>query len=253
MKTSEITAPPTLLIDAGSSRLKWAYWKDGAIERATAINYESDVGVTVSRIPKYATVADVLVASVADDSRTKMLTGALRSRFGGSISLAETTKSCCGVTNGYLDATQLGVDRWLAIVAAWRLYREHLVVVDCGTAVTLDLVDKAGHHQGGQIIPGIQLMARSLFEGTRLSESGLDQSDHLGRSTSQCIGAGSHAAVAGMIDRLVRTVQNTTDPVRVVMTGGDATRLAPLLGSAVEIRPALVLEGLAHWGGLIVS
>ncbi len=243
--------PSTLLIDAGSSRLKWAYWTDGVIGPVTAVEYDPDVGGTVSRIPEGATEVDVLVASVVDECKSRALVEALSSRFGGSIRSAESTTSCCGVTNGYLEAGQLGVDRWLAIVAAWQRYREPLVVVDCGTAVTLDLVDQAGHHQGGQIIPGIQLMVRSLSDGTRLRAGEAWPGPYLGRSTSECIGAGSHAAVAGVVDRLAGTRQQADRPApRVVMTGGDAERVAPLVVVAVDVRPALVLEGLALWGGL---
>ena len=100
-------------------------------------------------------------------------------------------------------------------------------------------------------MPGIPLMARGLIEGTRLRVDIPPESGIWGRDTPECISAGIHGAVAALVERMVRAATGENgSPPSVVLTGGDADLVAPLLGMPVELRPGLVLEGLALWGGL---
>ena len=247
-----MTSPAVLLIDAGSSRLKWAWWREGRLKDAASLSHHGDAVAAVAMMAEGNGVDRVLLASVLDDAAENRLTGAIVQRFGIQVELARPAAECCGVRNGYLKPEQLGVDRWLALIAAHRPGLRTLVV-DCGTAVTLDAVDEAGNHLGGQILPGLAAMGRALQTSTRLDVESAESAGLFGRDTAACIGAGIHHAIAALIDRVAGTMNVNEEPPRVIMTGGDAGRIARLLGSKAEIRPLLVLEGLASYAGLALD
>lgn len=243
-----------LLIDAGSSRIKWAYWQGEKMAPMSALPHSAGVASVIEAIPKTDGLTQVLLSTVLDEAETEALSASIQSAFGVAPTLANSTRTSCGVVNAYEDVTQLGVDRWLAILAGWNRYHRPLVIVDCGTAVTLDAVDGAGHHLGGYILPSVRLMAESLVSGTRLRKPSDAVTTDLGRSTSECIAAGTRMAIVALIDGVVeKYALDNENHAAVLMTGGDADKIAPLLRSRVEVRPDLVLEGLAYWGGLITD
>jgi type III pantothenate kinase len=146
----------------------------------------------------------------------------------------------------------MGVDRWVAMVGAWNAWHRALVVVDAGTAVTIDAVDDDGQHLGGQIIPGVGLMASAL--GTATSDipvfdladrSSVRDIEIFGDSTEAGVANGVFNAVTGAVERAISVLRSSAhDPVT-VLTGGDASAMLQALAEAPEYRPNLVLEGLA--------
>jgi type III pantothenate kinase len=149
-----------------------------------------------------------------------------------------------GVRCGYMDAGQLGVDRWLITVAAWQRCRRPLVVVSAGTALTVDMVDGGGRHLGGYILPGLRLMASSLGVstwGVRV-ESRDKASLAPGRSTVEAV---SHGALTGAIG-VIRQALAVSGARVLYLTGGDASVLVPWLEADTETwqAPDMVMEGL---------
>jgi type III pantothenate kinase len=150
----------------------------------------------------------------------------------------------------------MGVDRWVAMVGAWAEVEAACLVVDAGTAITIDAIDAAGQHLGGQIIPGVATMAGALTEATSdipavRPAPGRGDADlaMFGRNTAAAVREGAQNAVAGAVDRAIRTLQsNAYEPV-VVLTGGDASRILNALCETPLHRPHLVLQGLAHMLG----
>lgn len=240
---------PSLLVDAGSSRLKWAWWSGGVLHPGDARVHNESLADPVAAIP-HRLVGRVVVASVLAAPMRSTLIKSLKERFGVEPEAAETTTSCCGVVNGYRDPRQLGVDRWLAMIAVCNQRSRDSVVVDCGTAVTIDVVDSEGRHLGGQIIPGFSAMTSSLMRTTRLESLGAQTPGLLGHSTAGCVAAGIGHAVASAIERVADAVAvDTSGGADVIMTGGDAMLVSPLVRRPTEVRPHLVLEGLAMWAG----
>jgi type III pantothenate kinase len=141
---------------------------------------------------------------------------------------------------------KVGIDRLLNAVAALaRVPRgTPIVIVDAGSAVTVDLVDRAGVFRGGAIFPGLHLMARALHEFTALLPQVEDFGPHEvpGRDTVAAIRAGVFHAVCGGIDRLVE--QMADDATQVLLTGGDADLLAGLRCRPKHVGAALTLEGI---------
>jgi len=137
-----------LLIDKGNTRLKWQLRRSGIVEASGA----EDKDVLLSAVfggLKSSDVSGVYVASVAEeDFENKLSAWAIEHAFPVPFFINSVEEEC-GVVNGYDNPNQLGVDRWLAMIAAYNKFDENLCIVDVGTALTIDFVLKDGRHIGG--------------------------------------------------------------------------------------------------------
>lgn len=243
-----------LLIDAGNTRLKWGVLEHGEIHETghllQAEIAERGVASITTRLP--ANVEAVFVSSVAGQRFATRLTGVLSSHCGCEVRFARTEAAAGGIRNGYEDVRSMGVDRWVAMIGAWQEFRTDLLVVDAGTAVTIDAVAADGRHLGGQILPGFRLMAGALGAATSdipvfdLIGGAVSRSlEMFGRTTESNVANGAGNAIAGAIERAINVLRsNAYDPV-VVLTGGDASAMLEALHDAPVHRPDLVLAGLA--------
>lgn len=169
------------------------------------------------------------------------------------VRFARTERRGWGVTNGYTQPRRMGVDRWVAMIGAWSEVQAACLVVDSGTAVTIDAIDDGGTHLGGQIIPGVATMADSLVSATNdipqvgpaPGRGGADL-EMFARNTAAAVREGAQNAVAGAVDRAIQTLQSNAYQPVVVLTGGDASRILNALCESPLHRPHLVLQGLAH-------
>ena len=246
-----------LQIDIGNSRIKWRLMNGhkpllaGSQATATVLSGKPLVlqGVT--------SVSKVHIASVANPAVIASLRHQLAERFSVSIKMPQVTAKAGGVTCGYKNPQQLGVDRWLAIVAAYHQFPERLLVVDAGTAITLDLVSPEGRHQGGYIMPGWRLMNEALRGGTEAVDVITSNASNFlvpGEDSQQAVNKGCLMAAVAAVEKLA-----SQHPIRIVVTGGDAEVLLNGLNSTSDslvkelIRPKyilthcpdLVLDGLS--------
>jgi type III pantothenate kinase len=232
-----------LLLDIGNTRTKWAVLGPRGLGPSGARGHGGGSNVLPGDIP--VTPDQVYAANVAGPPVTEVLRAAVQSRWGCPLTFARTAAATAGVRNGYSNYHQLGVDRWLAILAAYDLHRAAVCVVDVGTATTVDLVAADGQHLGGFILPGVDLMMDSLTEATGelrclRDVPPDDRAPGPGTTTGLAMQGGAWLGTAGLVDRACSFLPAAA---RVVVTGGEGKRLAALLGA--ECRPALVLEGLA--------
>jgi type III pantothenate kinase len=189
---------------------------------------------------------------VAGASFATRLSGAIGLHCNNEIRFVHSEKQAYGIKSAYAQPRRLGVDRWVAMIAAFAEKKSAAVVVDAGTAVTIDVLDKKGQHLGGQIIPGIRLMTSSLYDETAdLPQAGKSRSIPAGigmfaGNTSGAIVNGAVNAICGAIDRAVRILRSEGQRPRIVLTGGDASSILKQLDGNVLHRPNLVLQGLAH-------
>jgi type III pantothenate kinase len=243
-----------LLIDLGNTRMKWAWRSGGALRDAGVATHR---GQASGLVPALRTVDHrpqrILLASVAAPGLTTALRAELEGAFGSPVVLAATGTSACGVRNGYREPTQLGVDRWLAMVAAYAELRRAACVVDAGTAVTVDAVAADGTHLGGYIVPGPALMTSALLRETGRLESASRElpptpagPGGFGRDTASCIALGTRCAATALVGSALAALRaaTATEPA-LVLTGGDAEKLRAGLPPGALFRPLLVLEGLA--------
>ncbi|HSM31737.1 MAG TPA: type III pantothenate kinase [Woeseiaceae bacterium] len=243
-----------LLLDVGNTRLKWGVLEDDRIHRTGHIAMrkirEEGLGVLTSRLPR--NVEAVHVSNVAGATFATRLSGVIGMHCGCDVHFAKSEREACGVRSGYRHPRRLGVDRWVAMIGARAELESACIVVDAGTAVTIDALDDEGRHLGGQIFPGVRLMFEALTASTsdipavgrQLSAtSGLDM---FGDSTSKAVQNGAWNAVAGAVDRAITTLRSNAYDPAVVLTGGDASRMLTALGTEPLHRPHLVLQGLAR-------
>ena len=144
---------------------------------------------------------------------------------------------------------RVGADRLLAALAAYRRARSACLIVDCGTAITVNAVRAGGVFVGGTIFPGLAMMAKALARGTALlPETALpDRAPPVGKNTEQAIAAGLLHGAAGAVANLIIVASEVVgSEAAVFLTGGDAARLAEFLPpDCRDVTPDLVLEGLA--------
>lgn len=142
---------------------------------------------------------------------------------------------------------QVGADLVVGNVAAARLYKAPLVVIDMGTATTMSVVDKSGSFIGGSIIPGVKLSLNALTEGTALLPGlQLDQPKNaIGKNTTECMRSGSMMGTACMLDGMIARMEEELGyPVTVVATGGIAKYIIPLCRTPMIYEKDLLLKGL---------
>lgn len=244
-----------LLLDIGNTRVKWCQWYDGMCHDSTSAVYQrpvdSDYWSTVFRVIERPD--RVFACCVADKSLEISLAAWVAERWGVEVVFVASTDSACGVSNGYIYPAQLGVDRWAAIVAAYRMTGGAACVVDCGTAVTVDVVDHTGLHLGGLIIPGKQMMQAALVGKTAQVNGQIVVSNGqvLGNNTSACISRGAYQASLGMIHSVLEQYDGLlSKPYSCLITGGDAQDYLDALDGKCRYVPDLVLLGVAHLAGL---
>jgi len=243
-----------LLIDAGNTRLKWAVADRREILRSGTVRYEKirEKGFTTlaSRLPRRVEAA--MISNVAGVSFGTRLAGFLGIHCGVQPHFVIPSRSAHGITNGYRRPRQLGADRWAAMIGARAETKSALCIVDAGTAITIDALDRDGRHLGGQILPGLRLMADSLKRQTNgirdLTIRPVDTGTGMklfATTTERAIPAGSLNAICGAIERSVRIMRQDGLRPKLVITGGGAPRIISELGMPSVHRPHLVLQGLA--------
>ena len=191
---------------------------------------------------------DGAIASSVVRGMTDVMGRAVRSLTGCDLIEADP-RTDPGIDIAVPRPEAVGIDRLLAAGAAFRLGRGPVVVVDAGTALTIDLVSVGGCFMGGTIGPGLRAKATALASGTSLlPEVKLEAPPSvLGRDTRECIRAGVVFGAAGAVDRVVEELIAGADASpRVLLTGGDAPFLSPYLKSPHDSAPDLVLHGLAY-------
>jgi type III pantothenate kinase len=235
------------LFDLGNSRLKCAPMDAaGGIGAVVAVAHDGVAFETQAFEALPATIGRAWLASVASAPLREALHAALRAR-GAVLHEARTLARCGGVAIAYDTPAQLGVDRFLALLAAHVRGGDRLVV-GVGTALTIDLLDAGGRHHGGRIAPSPALMRDSLHRrAAQLPATGGTYAP-LATQTDDALASGCIGAAVALVEASLSDAQGSLDgaAVSVLLHGGGASELAPFFGAA-ERAPDLVLEGLARW------
>jgi len=233
-----------LLVDAGNSRLKWAWWDGVALDGASAA---ANADVDFSILWKNGKNVDtVRIASVASAETNAALAAAVRARFGIEPTFVATRARACGVRIAYAQPADFGVDRFLGLIAAHARSRA-AVIAGCGTALTLDALAADGTHLGGLIAAGPGLAQNALRGGTaRLAAVPAGRVVEIADNSADAIESGTWLSAAALVGRfLAQAVRTLHDPPELILTGGGASRLSPLIEAAHRIDAELVLRGLA--------
>ena len=242
-----------LYIDLGNSRIKWMH-DQGGISTVSALEYSADLlyQQLTEAWDDIVQPESVWLASVARCEVYDNLLHWLADHWKIIPSVMTVASEACGLRCGYRQPRQLGVDRWAALIAAHAIYPDGVCVVDCGTAITVDAVDAHGQHLGGFILPGISAMQRTLLQETaiELKATAVDAGLEWGNSTISGIELGTRKAVVALVEQTIERMQagGICDP-GLILTGGKAASIEPLMEIEYQRRDTLVLEGIKLYSG----
>jgi type III pantothenate kinase len=239
-----------LLIDIGNSRIKWALISEDDWQGGEPLVRGNRAFKDIAR-PAWKELEPpqrVIVACVAGDDYAKSVKTWIKRRWKIDAEFMQAEAQCCGVINAYQDPERLGVDRWACLIAAHGLYDVPVCIADCGTAITIDALATDGKHLGGLIVPGLDLMVSSLSSetpGIELNKDNQQDVSLLGRNTESAVQGGTLYTAVALLDRVYNDIAHELGQSTVrIITGGDASRILPLLGTQPEHEPDLVLKGL---------
>jgi type III pantothenate kinase len=226
-----------LCIDSGNTRLKWGMRDGEAWVGLGAIAHAQAGALELPQAP------DRIVACNVAGGAGSAAIAALAQRLGVTVESVLSQTAQCGVVNRYDAPEQLGADRWAALIGARSLHSGACVVVMCGTATTIDVLDGDGVFQGGLILPGLDLMRAALADSTADLPTARGEYRALPRNTFDAIASGAIQATLGAIERMAAPLGADAT---CVIAGGAAARLTPHLALPHRVVDNLVLEGVAR-------
>lgn len=229
-----------LLLDVGNSRIKWAQVEAGHVAQQGAAGSAEWPALQMA----FATLSPphkILVSNVAGEKAAQQVRASC-SVWQCPLEFISARSEQCGVRNAYDRPAQLGSDRWAALIAAWHLERAACLVINCGTATTIDALSGAGEFLGGLILPGLDMMRHSLAAGT--AQLGIKTGDwrEFPRNTADAIFSGAIQATVGAIHRQFDLLD--ASGARCLLSGGAAGSVQDHLGLPLLRVDNLVLQGL---------
>ena len=246
-----------LLLDMGNSRMKVATLKAAGLLDDVSISYgeQKPLECLEGYVSSKTKVTSIIIVSVLGPKFEKSLKSYC-SKKDIKLTWVASCASAHGVESAYDDPKALGSDRFVALVGAIKQFPSQCcIVVDCGTAVTIDALDAKGRFQGGVILPGLQLWGQSLIGSTsQLKENNLVSPPLFAKNTADAIGGGSVYGLVGAIEAIClrmkqRFIEEGADDssVKLVLCGGDTALVASHSKLEFTQLPHLVLMGLAHY------
>jgi type III pantothenate kinase len=244
-----------LLIDIGNTRIKWATFDRNTLETQQAVPHASwTLSECLTSFAALPLPKRVLVSNVGGERVADIVRSATSQCWGIHPEFMQSTAAAGGIVNAYPEPAKLGVDRWLAMIAAFAEHQQSLCVVGIGTAATVDGVAADGKHLGGLIVPGPDLMVGSLLRNTseiaRRAQQGSVGSGVFANNTLGAVHQGATHAVAALAERAVESmkIQLGVQPL-LILTGGASAEVARHIRFPHVLTPDLVLRGLIVLAG----
>lgn len=235
----------SLWLDMGNTRLKyWITKNQAVIEQAAELHLQSPADLLLGLIQHFKTqqLQQVGISSVLDESNNQRIRELL-STLNIPIFFVKAQSEYAGLHCGYDHPEQLGIDRWLQVLAIARP-QQKFCIIGCGTALTVDLVDGM-QHLGGYILPNLYLQRDALIQNTKGIKIPDQAFDDLspGRNTVDAV---HHGILLGLLSTIERILHDHAS--QLVLTGGDATLFSRFLTQHQPIVDQdLLLKGLQHY------
>ena len=247
-----------LLIDIGNTRTKWALADDK--RQLSSISVCLNTVIAQVNLPikqaKKAVIANVAGAQMAQ--QITQLLAPLETHF------VKVSTEAYGLKNNY--ETTLGIDRWAALVAVWHEHHQPSVVVNAGTAITIDALAPSNHQSaltdkgeflGGSIMPGLHLMRASLSNNAALLNVDEGAWQAFPTNTSDAIQTGCLNAVIGAINLMLKRLEKQCGhPPLLVLSGGDAQVIAQALHAQIlnlDTKQVIITENLVLLGLVLLA
>ena len=236
-----------LLIDIGNTRIKWQYRDEKNVISSNSVLVENfmDIDLTEIKSLKKVIVSNVNHSVVLDKVKENL------SHF-DSLIIEVTSDSNEYLINDYTDQLTLGVDRWLTAMGAWKIYGEDLIVINAGTAITIDLIQidqkRNAHFSGGMILPGIAISLGILNNSTNLIDTEIGQSQYPSLNTKDAVTTGILISIQGAVNLVCKKLPSD---LPILLTGGDADLIYDQSEedwkSRIKIESNLIFEGLMFY------
>ena len=251
-----------VLFDIGNTRLKWATADRGDLDQFGVFDSHSAEELPEPPAAIKNHLADPHTEVWFCTVGSSQMEHQVRSAWFGCVDEdrihhAEVSKKLGGFSNDYQNLDRLGVDRWVACLGARQLKAEgDLIVLDAGTAITIDWLDQDNCFQGGVILPGHRLMHDSLVSNTEGIKSTLNPSERIiGKTTSECVNSGVSFGLVGAVERVVADMsKHISRPITLIGCGGALEQLkSAQFGMEFVSDPLLVLRGLMAYASIVHS
>ncbi|MBX2847290.1 MAG: type III pantothenate kinase [Acidiferrobacterales bacterium] len=238
-----------LLFDIGNTRIKWGHWFSNEIHStANLLACEASLSALDEAFETTTKPDSIWISNVGSKQVLAIVTQWCEVAYGLQPKLLGVSSSYLDIDNKYQSQDTLGVDRWVAAFGARAVVASgDLVIIDAGTAVTIDLLSHENCFEGGVILPGTELMHDVLINNTAGIRSNYSEPlKIIGRTTEECVNSGVSYGLVGAIERIVLEIsQNLTEPPTIVLTGGDAPMIKKMSKLDMKFQPNLVLLGIA--------
>jgi len=242
-----------LCVDIGNSRIKWgvcelediSWSQSGVIDLA-----RDEIRQVLGRQLAGMNAVPVWVVAVAEQETKEKVSGWFEQNWSVAVNFIESENQAEKYRhlNAYSEGKRLGVDRWVAMLAAMNIVSKPYCVIDAGTAITVDVVDKVANHVGGMIMPGKRLMLNALSQGTKNIDQHARQtgvvSDVLATNTEDAVMIGVMHCISGGLSKALSEIERSYHGVEFIITGGDAEWVQQRLEIDLKLEKNLVLDGI---------
>lgn len=243
-----MTKRSRLLIDIGNTQIKLGIWSEGKLKRCQKCNH-ANLRPIINKY-KSMTFERVVYVSVVSDDLENRISNYLKKTFSLKPNRIKSTSSLLGVKNGYKDPYKLGDDRWCTIVGSYNLFKKPLILIDCGTAISIDCVDGKARHNGGYILSGFDGYRNSFdqahnlknMKGYKIKKS---SKISLASETSHAIINGYVMMVNTVVERIYQEFSKRIDasPL-VIVTGSYGEEVLSYSSLKISYEPDLVLRSI---------
>ena len=244
-----------LLMDIGNTRIKWGVLEKRALSEIGSLStpHSRDFDLTPLFMSLPSDVKSIVASCVLSKETQIKLTESFSDHFELAIQFIKPKNRFSGLTNGYTNPSKLGADRWAAMIGAHNEFGGNILVVDMGTAITIDYINAEGVHKGGQILPGLKSFFNILNQSTgsintkiNINDTAAQDIKKWGKNTDDAVISGAMSAISGAINAAVFSFKIEDSMPSVILTGGDAIYFKDVFDYSLSYRPNLVLEGLAR-------
>lgn len=263
-----------VLVDIGNTRIKWAvfdyndiiYTDSKVHSDISNINTESKFFSKIINSWQEFNPKRILIASVLSSDINNVLNAEIDNILSIEPEYITVNKSFKKLKNGYTKYQQLGVDRWLNLIGAYNSYnilenKQAFCVIDCGSALTVDAVDNTAKHIGGFIVPGLNMLEKSLLSKTSLIKNNIDKAKKLAKprknnyflanNTAHGVAGGINYLIMSYLDRIIDDLSSILgDDYKIFITGGDADKIHMMLTN-INNNKNIILEHNLIWLGMI--
>ena len=233
-----------MAIDSGNTHVKWGLHDGSDWLEQGALAQDESILLLAQEWKRLPRPHDIIISNVSS-TETKKKLSKLLSFWKVEPKWITSLSYQCGVRNYYADPSLLGSDRWAALIAAWNWQQKGCLVVDVGTAMTVDVLSDTGEFLGGIIVPGFELMKRALTTNITTLQNQEGEFSDFPNNTANAIHSGTVHALVGTVKRMSELFSITLGHIpKCIISGGASQQLMSELNMDASVVDNLVLEGL---------